>query len=302
MGDLLYIGGYGDGITPVRRDPRTGQLSQVGDAARTGNPSFLAAHPSLPIVYAVGELEAGEITVWDAGLHPKQRVSSGGAQPCHVNVMGDLLVTTNYGGGSVAVHQLSPYGRIGELKQLFTGHTRPHQSTVDGDELLVTDLGQDLIYRYGPGETVDALGGPRHLIRVDDNAFVLGETDATLTIFEVPGWTVMRKVATSKASGERVYPSDLVAVDGRLYIGNRGPDTIGIFTLDGTYETEVPAGGRWPRHLCLDICPDGQFLHVSNQHSNTVATFRSTLDGLEQVAELSTPSPSCVILAPWTSR
>jgi 6-phosphogluconolactonase len=299
--DLLFIGGYGGCIVSVRRDPRTGRLTPAGEVARTENPSFLAAHPRLPIVYAAGEIQEGEITVWNADLRPKQRVSSGGAEPCHVNVVDDMLVTTNYGSGTVAVHQLSQYGRIGALKTLLTGHTRPHQSTVDGDDLLVTDLGQDLIYRYGPGETVAALGGPRHLIRMDDYAYVLGENDASLTIFEVPSWTVMRKVATSKAGG-RVYPSDLVAADGRLYVGNRGPDTIAVFTLDGTYETEVPSGGTWPRHLCLDICPEGEFLHVSNQHSNTVATFRSTLDGLEQVAELSTPSPACVILAPWTSR
>jgi 6-phosphogluconolactonase (cycloisomerase 2 family) len=299
--DLLYIGGYGGCIVSVRRDPRTGRLTPSGDVARTENPSFLAAHPRLPIIYAVGELEEGEITVWDAGLRPKQRASSGGAQPCHVNVVDDLLVTTNYGGGNVAVHHLSPYGRIGALETMLTGHTHPHQSTVDGEELLVTDLGQDLIYRYGAAETVAAPGGPRHMIRIDDYAYVLGENDATLTIFDVPAWSVVRKVATSKAGG-RVYPSELVAADGRLYIGNRGPDTIAVFTLDGTYETEVPSGGAWPRHLCLDVGPGTDFLHVSNQHSHTVATFRSTLDGLEQVAELSTPSPACVILAPWTSR
>jgi 6-phosphogluconolactonase (cycloisomerase 2 family) len=301
MRDQLYIGGYGAGILPVRRDPRTGRLTQAGSVARTGNPSFLAAHPRLPILYAAGELEEGEITVWDANLVPKQRVSSGGAEPCHITVTEDLLVTTNYGGGSVAVHHLSSYGRIGALETVLTGHTHPHQSTMDGDDLLVTDLGQDLIYRYWSGETVASPGGPRHMIRLDDYAFVLGENDATLTIFELPNWTVVRKVSTSRAGG-RVYPSDLVAVDGRLYIGNRGPDTIAIFTLDGTYETEVSAGGQWPRHLCVDICPEGEFLHVSNQRSNVVSTFRSTLDGLEQVAELSTPSPACVILAPWTSR
>ncbi len=294
---MLLVGGYGEGIVPVRRDPATGRLTQTRAAARTGNPSFLTAHPTLPIVYAAGELEEGEVTAWDSDFYRVSRASTGGASPCHVNVLGDLLVSTNYGGGSVAVHRLRPDGRVGALEQLLTGHTHPHQSTVDGDELLVTDLGQDLIYRYWHGEPVQAKGGPRHLIRLDGYAYVLGEEDATLTIFELPGWTVVRKVATSKAQG-RVYPSDLVAADGRLYVGNRGPDTIAVFTVDGTYDHEISAGGKWPRHLCLD----GDFLHVSNQHSHVVSTFRSTLDGLEQVGELSTSSPACVILAPWTSR
>lgn len=301
MRDVLLIGGYGEGIVPVRRDRATGRLTQIRAAASTGNPSFLAAHPTLPIVYAVGELEEGEVTAWDSDLYRLSKAQTGGAEPCHVNVIenvtGDLLVSTNYGGGSVAVHRLRPDGRIGAREQLLTGHEHPHQSTAVGDELLITDLGQDLIYRYWHGEPVPVKGGPRHLIRIDDYAYVLGELDATLTIFELPGWTVVRKVATSKAQG-RVYPSDLVAADGRLYIGNRGPDTIAVFTVDGTYDHEVSAGGQWPRHLCLD----GDFLHVSNQRSNVVSTFKSTLDGLEQVGELSTSSPACVILAPWTSR
>jgi 6-phosphogluconolactonase len=293
----LYVGGYGEGIVPIHRDPTTGRLTQAGEVARTGNPSFLAAHPRLPVLYAAGELEEGEVTVWDADLRLLGRAATGGAEPCHVNVMGDLLITANYGGGSVAVHRLDAEGGIGPLERLLDGHTRPHQSTVDGEELLVTDLGQDLIYRYWSGEPVAAPGGPRHLIRVDDRAYVLGEKDASLTIFEVPSWRVLRKVGTSRHDGT-VYPSDLVAHGDRLYLGNRGPDTIAIFDLDGGYQREVPAGGRWPRHLCLD----GDYLHVSHQHSEAIATFRSTLDGLEQVGELSTPSPACVILAPWTSR
>jgi hypothetical protein len=111
---------------------------------------------------------------------------------------------------------------------------------VDGDDLLVTDLGQDLIYRYGPGETVAALGGPRHLIRMDDYAYVLGENDASLTIFEVPSWTVMRKVATSKAAGGSIRPTCRGGRPALRRQPRAGHDR-GVH-LDGTYETEVPLG------------------------------------------------------------
>jgi hypothetical protein len=40
-------------------------------------------------------------------------------------VVDDMLVTTNYGSGTVAVHELSQYGRIGALKTCSPGiHAR----------------------------------------------------------------------------------------------------------------------------------------------------------------------------------
>ncbi|TPW93299.1 lactonase family protein, partial [Schumannella luteola] len=56
----------------------------------------------------------------------------------------------------------------------------------------------------------------------------------------------------------------------------------------------VPSGGSWPRHLLVD----GELLHVADQLSDTVATFRIGADGIPvPLATTSTPSPTCLARA-----
>ena len=74
QGEVVHIGGYtaqsggrGSGIVAARRDPRTGALTPLGTVAVTPSPSFLARHPTQPVLYAVNELTDGEISAWQVG-------------------------------------------------------------------------------------------------------------------------------------------------------------------------------------------------------------------------------------------
>ena len=62
---LLYIGTYtrrgGKGIYVARFDTETGEIGEVTLAAEASNPSFLALHPSQPILYAANELAEGGV-------------------------------------------------------------------------------------------------------------------------------------------------------------------------------------------------------------------------------------------------
>lgn len=81
------MGGQGEGITAVRRDPDTGALTPIGVAARTPSPSFLAWHPTLPVLYAVNELPEGQVSAFavdGAALTPLGSSGTGGAHPCHL--------------------------------------------------------------------------------------------------------------------------------------------------------------------------------------------------------------------------
>ena len=74
QGEIVHIGGYtaqsggrGSGIVAARRDPRTGALTPLGTVAVTPSPSFLARHPTQPVLYAVNELTDGEVSAWRVG-------------------------------------------------------------------------------------------------------------------------------------------------------------------------------------------------------------------------------------------
>ena len=131
--EYVYVGGYtgdkggeAEGIALLRRDPATGVLSRLGVAARTPSPSFLVQHPTLPILYAVNELETdGTVSAFTAGedgsLTPLSVQPTGGSDPAHLSVTADgrFLLVANYTSGSVAVHPLDPEGAPGERSDLL---------------------------------------------------------------------------------------------------------------------------------------------------------------------------------------
>ncbi len=87
-----YSGGHSKGIYRCQFDADTGKLSDVGLAAEAHNPSFLAIHPTQPLLYAVGEhsdigrMHTGAVVAFklDAktgALTQLNQQSSGGAGP-----------------------------------------------------------------------------------------------------------------------------------------------------------------------------------------------------------------------------
>src|SRR3954467_3681678 len=132
-GDHVFVGCYtadkgggGEGIALLRRAPATGALTRLGVAARTPSPSFLAQHPTLPVLYAVNELESdGTISAFtvaaDGELIPLSIQPTGGSDPAHLSVTADgrFLLVANYSSGSVAVHPLDAQGARGERSDLL---------------------------------------------------------------------------------------------------------------------------------------------------------------------------------------
>lgn len=342
--EFLFVGCYtgesageGEGIALLRRDRATGALTRLGVVARTPSPSFLAAHPDLPVLYAVNELDTGTVSAFsvahDGALTPLAVRETGGQFPCHLAVSssGRHLVTANYGSGSVAVFPLDADGAPGEHSDLLQLHGQgpdadrqdgPHAHLVAPDpygaDVLVTDLGADRVARLrldpvagrltaAEDAVVAAPGtGPRHLVRSPDGALLLvGELAANLSWYRPdPSDGRLRAegaVPTSTAAGP-VLPSEIVmGRDGRfIQVANRGPDTVSTFAWDGETATpvaEVPTGGRWPRHIALL----GEHLYVANERSHTVTTLRVDPDSgvpRPQGEPTHQPSPTCVLR--WT--
>ncbi|MGW4422973.1 lactonase family protein [Streptosporangium sp. NPDC004631] len=314
MAELAYIGGYtpdtggsGVGITVVE----LGSLARLGGTPASG-PSFLAAHPRLPILYAVGEGERGTVGVFArAGRGapvPLAQRPSGGSFPCHLAVdpSGTLLAVANYGDGTVTVHRIDGLGLLTcEVRTFpYRAGAHAHQAVFGPDGVLyVADLGADEIRRYlvegqvaphpeGPVPLARGMG-PRHMARSGDHWYVTGESDGTVRVYD-DGWREVRAVAATTsgaACGNR--PSHLEVSDGLVYVANRGPDTISVLsplTLDPI--AEVACGGVWPRHFAV---ADGR-MYVANQRSGGVAVLELK-DGIPRPgAEVfAVDTPTCVL-------
>src|SRR5688572_16210627 len=77
------------------------------------SPSFLAMHPTLPVLYAVSEQEGGALVAFHLGEAEEARaIKTGGSSPCHVAVHpgGAIAAVANYADGSVALVGLDTGG------------------------------------------------------------------------------------------------------------------------------------------------------------------------------------------------
>lgn len=171
-----------EGIYVATFDTTTGALSAPRLAAQATNPSFLALHPSLPVLYAVAEVPDVEgkpgggvaafaIDTATGGLTPLNSRSSGGAGPCHVTIdaAGTVALAANYGGGSAICLRLAADGRLepvtagspgGFLQHAYEREVgpgfnaarqeKPHAHSInpapDGRFAIVCDLGLDKVF------------------------------------------------------------------------------------------------------------------------------------------------------------
>ncbi|MFC7545776.1 lactonase family protein [Plantactinospora sp. GCM10030261] len=337
--DVVHIGCYtaegggrGEGIVAARRDPDSGALDVLGTVATTPSPSFLARHPTLPVLYAVNEVSEGTVSAWTVGAGGRLTAlgvrATGGEDPCHLAVdpAGRHLFVANYGSGSVTVLPLDPAGAPGERTDLLVHHGHgsdperqesPHVHMVapDGAGLYAVDLGTDAVYRYeldvssgrlvpGGRTTVGAGTGPRHLARHPDGRrwYLTGELDRSVAVLDRDGTGRLHertRLPASERTGH-VQPAEIVVDrDGRrLYVSNRGVGTVAVYDLSTDeppqYRTEVDTGGEWPRHFALL----DQHLYVADERAHQVVGF--VVDPVTGVPARSgepveVPSPTCVV-------
>jgi 6-phosphogluconolactonase len=181
---LLYVGTYtqkdSKGIYAFRFDAATNELTPLGVAAETTNPSFLAIDPTRRFLYAVNEVSnykgasSGAITAFSINhqtgkLSLLNQLPSGGADPCYIafDKTGNFALVANYTGGSIAVFpvrkDIQSAGHIAESSS-FVQHAGssidkerqqgPHahwiETTPDNRFAIAADLGLDklLVYRF----------------------------------------------------------------------------------------------------------------------------------------------------------
>ena len=218
----LYIGTYtgagqGLGVYYSKLDTMTGVLSEPEVAAKIDNASFLAVHPTLPVLYAVsenygaggGQLHAFAISP-DSTLTLLAMLSTKDAGPCYVNASEHAAAVAHYGAGSVASFKLDAKGVPVALASLVkhegssvnkSRQKEPHAHSIvfapGGDFALAADLGTDEVIIYEVDSSTGASSGvlkrtgqlkmepgsgPRHIAfaPAGDVVFVVNELSNTV--------------------------------------------------------------------------------------------------------------------------
>ena len=293
---LFYVGTYTEegskskGIYAFRYDAATSEITPLGLAAETTNPSWVTLHPNGRFLYAVNEVgnykgpNSGGVSAFSVDrttgkLTFLNEVASRGADPCYVTVdrSGKYVLVANYTGGSIAAFPILADGKLGEASA-FVQHTGkgtnperqegPHAHSIDLSPdnrfAMVDDLGLDelLVYKFDsrkgsltpndpPFAKLDAGAGPRHFVLRPDGKFAY--------VIAEMGHTVT--VFSNDASGGKLQPIQTITTLPKDFNGRNDDAEIRIH-------------------------PSGKFLYASNRGDDSIAIYAidETKGTLTQVA------------------
>jgi 6-phosphogluconolactonase len=280
---LLFVGTYTNtkadskGIYVYRYNASSGQLTSLGVAAETPNPSYLAVDPTHKFLYAVNELQdykgkkSGAVTAFSIDrktgkLTKLNEVASRGEDPCYISLdkTGKYVLVANYTSGNIAVFPVRKDGSLGEASAFVQHHGSgpnkdrqegPHahfiRTTADNRFAVVSDLGLDklLVYRFDaangsllpndpPVADVPPGEGPRHVAFAPNNKFAYTVNELKSSI---TAFTFDASAGILKAF-----------------------QTVSTLPKDFTGQND---GAE------IHVHPNGKFLYVSNRGHDSIAQF-----------------------------
>lgn len=240
-------------------------------------------------------------------------LSTEGEVACHLAVDGDDLYAANYISGSVWSSQVGVVRHSGKginpVRQ-----TSPHAHSVffspDGKYILSCDLGIDKIFVYDrkmdliSSADTHAGAGARHLVFSKDGNFVycINEMAATVNVFsyKTGHLTYLHDVSAKPQNyiGQGKGAAIKLSKDGkRLYVTERGSETIVLFSVEGERLTLIdhyPSHGAEPRDFTL--LANDTYAVCANQFENCISLYRVKKNrGLEFVQSVSIPGPICIL-------
>lgn len=207
----LFVSGYteeGYGAGPgvarfaLTADGTVGERTAV--AAGMSNPSFMTLAGE--VLLAAEELAQGKLVALDPQtLDVLGRAPSGGADTCHIALVGDMVWVANYSSGTASATGLSELlsGTATETPKLLShpgsgpvaerqGESHAHQVVAtQWGTVLVADLGADRVDEYSANSKVRLESaelppgaGPRHVALKGDFLLVAGELDGHLHVLQ----------------------------------------------------------------------------------------------------------------------
>ena len=288
---FVWFGSYtgktprGQGIYVSRYNEKTGDISQPDVACTVKNPSFLAIHPTLAVIYAVSEIAdlngqptggiiSFTIDMENGHLTQQSVQPSNGKGPCHLSLdaQGTVLLAANYGSGSTLCLGLADDG---SLLPLIT-----HKKGTPGGFIQHTGNGPNKTRQETPhGHSINATPDSQFAISCDlgaDRVFVhkLDASAASLAPHT--------SASTQPGGGPRHF-----ALHPRLpfgYANNELDMTVTAFHFDAakgnlkkiqsvsTIPDSVQERNRFSTAE-IAIHPSGRFLYVSNRGHDSISLF-----------------------------
>jgi 6-phosphogluconolactonase len=317
-------GGSGSkGIYHITLDVDSGKISNPEVAAEIDSPGFLAVHPTGRYLFAGARREGkGGVAGFRLRnrMNPKlvpineQALAAGSSTCVAVDRTGSVLLSVQYGAGSLSTFPIGGDGTIGECNQTIMHkgkgsgvvgkrQEKPHPHWIGTGPknrfVFVPDLGLDkvIIYELFPeaatvkdhGQTSLAGGaGPRHMKFHPDGkfAYVLNELALTITVFQYDAedgeLKEVQSIETLKSHEKEVDLNTASEIrihpNGKfVYAANRGHDSISVFEVNpenGKLSFVENEAVRGSWPRNFNIDPTGHWMLVGGQHSNTISLFR----------------------------
>ena len=264
------------GIYHCKFDPANGKITDPTLAAEMAGPGFLEKHPSLPVLYAVGDLKGeqvvaafaiqssnGQSTLKPMGASP---IGDGGAAHVSLDKTGRTLLTAQYGGGSVAAFSVNADGSLAARTELIdhAGASKAVAGRQDASHAHWTGVSPDNRFAFVPDLGLDQV--------------VIYQLDAAKSRLQKHG--VGQLPPGSGPRHMKFHPN------GRwIYVVNEISLTVskfdydaqaGTMTIAQTIET-VPAADlereKAKSTAEIRIHPNGKFVYASNRGHDTLTVF-----------------------------
>ncbi|MDQ8195598.1 lactonase family protein [Coraliomargarita sp. SDUM461004] len=310
-------GGEAAGIYHSKLNTETGTLTAASLVAQVQSPEFLAFHPNRRHLYAVAQLQ-GKASVIAYALAPdgaltelqSQAIPDGAAAHISVHPSGRLLLTAQYGAGTVALFPINADGTLEPCKQVIQHQggsgvagkrqqsAHPHWTgfAPDGRFAFVPDLGLDQIIIYQvqlQPVSIHKIGyaqapagaGPRHMKFSVDGQFIflLNELSLSVSTFDYQARTGQsERLSTTPSLSPELQAQEAINAGSEIlvhpnglyvYAANRGHDSVTSFRVspdDGQLSVIDIEPIRGAWPRSINLDSSGRWLLAAGAHSNTV--------------------------------
>jgi 6-phosphogluconolactonase len=313
---VVFVGGFGaDPVHVYDLDKSTGVLTERLPTVDAGpEPSCFALDPSRSHLYVCNEDDGAQGGVTSFTLQADGSItklnhqlgSDGGYTQVAVTPNGKYLAGAGYNGGSASLFPVMPDGSLGpELDVMdFGANAQTHYVAFDptGKYLLATTKGTSAVQQMKlddtgmlsantPSSVATPSGvGPRHMAMHPNGklAFVVTERGSTVIPYQLSATGTLTAGSTVSSlppdyDGSNSGAHVELSPDGsRLYVSNRGHDSVGLFNVDPatgglTLVTHARTQSASPHDF--DIDAEGQILITANRKGNTLSVFKIAADG-----------------------